>query len=127
MDEWRSRGRRRQRVNDVRSLDMNDRRRSPRTALRSDESIRLERRLRVHLLDISQSGALMTCEAWLPLDARGHLRTELAGQPFTTEVTVKRHHGREGAPAEVTVGAQFGAMDDRSRRHLEEFLRRVKD
>jgi c-di-GMP-binding flagellar brake protein YcgR len=104
-----------------------ERRRSPRIQLQSEEAIRLEQRHRVHLLDISHTGALMTCEARLPIGTRGHVRTELAALPFSADVAVKRHHGKKGSTAEVVLGTQFGSMDDRSRQHLAEFLRRGKD
>ena len=99
----------------------------PRILLGSEEIIRLELRHRVHLLDISHTGALMTCEARLPIGTLGHVRAELAALPFTADVAVKRHHGKKGAAADVVLGTQFGSMDDRSRQHLDEFLRRGKD
>jgi hypothetical protein len=104
-----------------------ERRRSPRTELRSNEVVRLELRHRVHLLEISESGALLGCEARLPVGTRAYIRAELAALPFTAEVVVKRHHKKVGVPQMAGLGAQFGSMDDRSRQHLEEFLRRGKE
>ena len=106
---------------------MKERRRWPRGELKSEEVVRLELRHRVQLLDISRSGALLACDAQLPAGTRGHLRTELAAQPFTAEVSVKRLHPRPSPNGEPSFGTQFDSMDDRSRQHLELFLRRGLD
>jgi hypothetical protein len=103
-----------------------ERRSSPRTLLKSGDVVRLELRHRVQLLDISLSGAALACEAPLPVGTRGHIRTELAARPFIAEVAIMRHLGGTAAK-DVTLGTQFGAMDDRSRQNLEQFLRRGKD
>ena len=103
-----------------------ERRRWPRTVLKSEPLIRLELRDRVHLLDISYTGALLASESRLPVCTRGQVRTELAALPFSADVIVKRHHGKKGA-ADALLGTQFGSMDDRSRQHLDQFLQRVKD
>ena len=105
---------------------LNERRRTPRVELVAHETVRLELRHRVQLLDISQSGALVGCDAPLPVGTRGHVRLGLAALPFTAEVAVKRHHPRT-VRAQIGLGTQFASMDDRSKQHLEQFLRRGKD
>ena len=92
--------------------------------LQMDEVIRLELRHRVQVMDISQSGALVACDTRLPVGTRAQVHWELAGLPFTAEVAVRRHHAKAAASGHLTIGAQFGLVDDRSRRHLNEFLRR---
>jgi c-di-GMP-binding flagellar brake protein YcgR len=104
-----------------------ERRRTPRIDLEADESVRLELRQRVQLLDISQSGALLGCEAGLPVGTRGQLRAGLSAAPFSAEVAVKRHHPRAPAKGQVGLGTQFASMDDRSRQNLDQFLRKGKD
>ena len=104
-----------------------ERRRTPRIDIDVDESLRLELRHRVQLLDISQSGALLGTEADLPVGTRGQLRAGLAAVPFSTEVSVKRHHTRSLPRGQVGMGTQFAAMDDRSRQSLDQFLKRGKD
>lgn len=104
-----------------------ERRRSPRIEITADEVMRLELRHRVQLLDISQSGALIACEAGLPVGTRGHFRAGLAAQPFSAEVAVKRHHVKPAPRGQVGLGAIFGSMDDRSRHHLDLFLQRGRD
>lgn len=94
--------------------------------MRSDEVVRLELRNRVKLLDISQSGAILACEAQLPIGTRGYLRTELASLPFSAEAAVTRHV-KAGPRGEVALGTQFGSSDDRSRQHLDHFLRKGKN
>ena len=102
---------------------MKERRRTPRIDVLSVEVVRLELRRQVRLLDISQSGALLSCEPGLPSGGRGHLRTELASLPFQAEVSVKRHEGRSAPRGEVALGAEFISIDERSRQHLVQFLR----
>ena len=104
-----------------------ERRRSPRIALETEELVRLELRHRVQLLDISQTGALIACEAGLPVGTRGYMRAGLAAQPFSAEVAVKRHHPKAVSRGQVGLGSMFGSMDDRSRKHLDQFLQRARD
>jgi hypothetical protein len=104
-----------------------ERRRTPRIDLDAEEIVRLELRHRVQLLDISQSGALLGCEADLPVGTRGQLRAGLAAAPFSAEVTIKRHHSRSLSKGQAGLGTQFASMDDRSRLCLDQFLRRGKD
>ena len=103
-----------------------ERRRTPRIELREHEVVRLEQRHPVQLLDISQSGTLIACKAGLPVGTRGQFRAGLAAQPFSAEVAVKRHHVKAAPRGEVGLGTQFVSMDDRSRTHLEQFLRSGK-
>jgi c-di-GMP-binding flagellar brake protein YcgR len=107
--------------------DMIERRRTPRAELRATEICRLERRDRVQLLDISQSGALIGCEAGLPIGSRGQFRAGLASIPFSAEVAVKRQQVRPTAKKQLAFGTQFAAMDERSKQSLDHFLRRAKD
>ena len=104
-----------------------ERRRTPRVEMRAEEVVRLELRHRVQLLDISQSGALIGCEAGLPVGTRAQLRAGLGSAPFSAEVAVKRHHVKRAPRGQVGLGTQFASMDERSRDHLEQFLRRGKD
>jgi c-di-GMP-binding flagellar brake protein YcgR len=102
---------------------MIERRRTPRVELLPDETVRVELRHRVQLIDISLSGALVAADAGLPIGTRGHFRAGLAATPFSAEVTVRRHQVRP-APRRVGLGTTFSSMDEQSRRSLEQFLRR---
>ena len=104
-----------------------ERRRTPRVELNADESLRLELRHRVQLLDISQTGALVGCDAPLPVGTRGQLRAGIAAHTFSAEVDVKRHHPRAPVRTQFGIGTAFGSMDDRNRKFLDDFLQRARD
>ena len=106
---------------------MNERRKTPRVELRMEEICRLEQRHRVQLLDISQSGALLAIETPVPVGTTGQFRAGLAAMPFSAEVAIKRQHSRSLARKQVSLGAQFAAMDERSKTTLDQFLKRGKD
>ena len=106
---------------------MIERRKTPRVELRLEEVCRLELRHRVQLLDISQSGALLGADAAVPVGAKGQFRAGLGALPFSAEVAIKRQTGRSPAKKQVSIGAQFAAMDERSRNNLDAFLKRGKD
>jgi len=109
-------------------VNQTERRRSPRTVVHFDEIVRLELRHPVQLLEISQSGILLGCQAEVPVGARAQVRADLAAAlPFSAEVVVKRYHVKTGPRKTAALGTQFGSMDDRSRRHLEQFLLRGKE
>jgi len=103
-----------------------ERRKSHRIEMQPDEGIRIEVRHRVQLLDISMSGALMACAVKLPLGTRGRFHAGLGAAPFSADVVIRRHHARS-AHSQVGLAAIFSSMDQRSREHLEQFLRRGSD
>jgi hypothetical protein len=104
-----------------------ERRKSHRVEMPPDEGIRIEVRHRVQLLDISMSGALMACAVKLPLGTRGRFHAGLGTKPFSADVVIRRHHARPAAQTQVGLAAIFSSMDQRSREHLEQFLRRGSD
>lgn len=102
-----------------------ERRRGPRAEGPSSAECLLEVRTRVRLVDISLTGTLMASEVPLPIGTRAHLRSNVGASSFTPAVQVRRV---ADAPARGTgdrLGAMFTTMDDRSRRSLEEFLRKA--
>lgn len=102
-----------------------ERRQSPRIAIDSGVECRLDLRTRVRMLDISLGGALLAAELELPVGAQAELRTGLGASAFRTDVQVRR---AVGLPAGVTLnglGTMFTTMDERSRRNLEDFLRKA--
>lgn len=104
-----------------------ERRRTPRAPVSTEENINLELRHRARLLDISQTGALIACDASLPVGTRGQFRTGLDGLPFSAEITVRRHHPKPVSGAHVALGAVFASVDERNLRNLERFLERGKN
>jgi len=104
---------------------MVERRQTPRIALDGSIECRLDLRTRVRMLDISLGGALVAAELALPVGAVAQLRTGLGASGFYSDVQIRR-----GLPLPVGMpvnglGAMFTTMDERSRRSLEEFLRKA--
>ena len=104
-----------------------ERRRTPRVELNADETLRLELRHRVQLLDISQTGALVGCDAAVPVGTRGQIRAGIAAHTFCAEVDVRRHHPKAPVRTQFGMGTAFGNMDDRNRKFLDDFLTRTRD
>ena len=105
-----------------------ERRRHVRVTVPPGEGVHVEVRHRVRLLDISLSGALIACEASVPLGSIGKVRTALSAAPFTAEVQVRREQPATGSrPASPALGTMFLSMDEISRRSLEQFLRRASE
>jgi hypothetical protein len=91
--------------------------------LPEQEQVLLQLRMRVRLLDISVSGALVSADVPLPVGAPGQLRFAIAGSSYAPTVQIRRR-----VPAgerDVRVGTVFTGMDEMSRRRLEDFLRKA--
>src|SRR4051794_29575534 len=103
-----------------------ERRQGPRVQLEEGFECRLELRTRVRLLDISLTGALLGTDVTLPVGTRAHLRSAIAATAFAPDVQVRRFADVASRnAAAVGLGAVFTAMDERSQRSLEEFLRKA--
>jgi hypothetical protein len=102
-----------------------ERRQGHRVQLDEGVECRLELRTRVRLLDISVSGALIGADVRLPVGTRAHLRSAITAVAFSPDVQVQRHADSTARNAAIGLGAVFTAMDDRSRKSLEEFLRKA--
>jgi hypothetical protein len=103
---------------------VNERRRSARAVPAMDVECCLELSTRVKLVDISLSGVLLDAELPLPVGTLAGLRSTLGPGSFRADVKVARIAGSP-APASKGLGAVFTVMDERSRRSLEEFLRKA--
>jgi hypothetical protein len=113
-------------MSDVIRPDGSERRQTARVSLGDGIECRLELRERVRLIDISLSGAMLSADLALPIGTRAELRSGLAARPFAADVQVRRAttpspRSRNG------LGAVFTGMDERSRRSLEEFLRKASE
>jgi c-di-GMP-binding flagellar brake protein YcgR len=105
-----------------------ERRRHVRVTLPVGEAVQIEVRHRVRLLDISQSGALLVCDASLPVGSLGKVRAALSAAPFTADVEVRRQQPAAGSrQTQAALGTMFLTMDEISRRSLEQFLRRASE
>jgi hypothetical protein len=85
---------------------------------------RFEMRAKVRLLDISASGALLSTDTTLPVEAAGQLNAILASARFSPTLKVQRM-----TPLPRNEGAELGAvfldMDEESRRSLEAFPKKA--
>jgi hypothetical protein len=113
-------------MSDAMGTGATERRHGARVSLGDGIECRLELRTRVRLIDISLSGAMLSGEINLPIGTRAQLRSGLAERPFASEMQVRRSTA-PSARSENGLGAVFTAMDDRSRRSLEEFLRKASE
>lgn len=101
------------------------RRRDQRIIVPASEAIALRVSTRVRVVDVSEAGALLACGLAVGVGTRGALSTTFGSVPFAGDLVVRRQQPDPLAGRSVmAVGATFLSMDDRSRRGLEEFLRR---
>jgi hypothetical protein len=104
-----------------------ERRQSQRVALGGDVECRLDLRTRVRLVDISLSGALLAAELAVPAGASAQLRSALGPNSFRSDVQVRRSLALATGVPMNGVAAVFTTMDERSRKTLEEFLRKASE
>src|SRR3954462_9858026 len=102
-----------------------ERRHSQRVALTSDHECRLDLRTRVRMLDLSLSGTFLAAELGLPAGASARLRSSLGPNAFRREGQNRRRTGLGVGLPMNGVAAMFTTMDERSRRILEDFLRKA--
>jgi|KBSMisStandDraft_5_1062788.scaffolds.fasta_scaffold05336_3 hypothetical protein len=81
----------------------------------------------VELLDISTSGAMLSTEAVLQVGQRAQIRTLLAREPFAAWVEVLRVDigTAGGSVMRHRLGVTFTAMDEKSRKLLQRFVKDV--
>jgi hypothetical protein len=102
-----------------------ERRQTARVDLGGRVECRLDFRTRVRLIDISLSGGLLAVEQPLPVGTPAHLQSGLGAGAFNAGVQVRRSVGLPAALPLKALGAVFTGMDERSRRTLEDFLRKA--
>ena len=81
----------------------------------------------VELLDISTSGAMLSTEAILQVGQRAQIRTLLSREPFAAWVEVLRVDigTASGSVMRHRLGVTFTAMDEKSRKLLQRFVKDV--
>jgi len=96
-----------------------ERRRFPRLSVDANHEMRTSRHVRVRLLDVSASGALLETGDRLAVGTKGRLRLVLGGATFESAVEVTRQgpsaDGRARVAAVAMVAApsiQQGVLDD---------------
>ena len=100
-----------------------ERRRTPRVPVATPQELRLGRRVRVRLVDISASGVLLWSDDPLPVGSEGRLNVLLGGMPFEAQAQVKRQ-----APAADSTGCLLGTALTTAppqQRTLQGFLQRA--
>ena len=102
-----------------------ERRRGPRADVQDQTECRFEMHLRVKLLDVSATGALLASDAVLPVASTGQLKAVLASGNFSSNLQVQRT-GSSSRAESTLLGTVFQGMDHESRKSLEAFLRKAK-
>ena len=99
---------------------MQDRRRSRRYAMESGDLAVLPSTVAVQVLDISVGGALLQSSRPVKVGARGCLRLNVGGTPFTADVEVRRLSA--GSPdTSYRIGAIFVTISPENRHIIERF------
>jgi hypothetical protein len=103
--------------------EFQERRRAPRVAIDGRYELRLGRRIRVRVIDISATGALLAADERLPVGTRGRLQVSLGASQFEGLVEIKREQpGQVGQG--YLIGSTLSASQARHQDALEQFLRR---
>ncbi|MCA1560674.1 MAG: hypothetical protein LC804_10560 [Acidobacteria bacterium] len=103
-----------------------ERRSAPRVVLQFEEAVGIELRHRARFMDISLNGALLACDVKLPAGTHAKLRAGFAS-PCVADIVIRRHDDRPQQHGTFGLGAVLVSMDDRSRRSLEQFLRKASE
>jgi hypothetical protein len=98
-----------------------ERRRGPRVETSAGPELRLDKRVRVRLVDISAGGALLACDERVPPGTVGRLRVALGSEPFEASVEIMREEPRAES---VLLGAAIISAGRGSQDALDQFLRR---
>ena len=101
-----------------------ERRRFPRVAIDGRQQLATGHRVRVRLMDISSSGALIASDERLPVGTRGRLHLFLGSAPFETVVEVKREERAADGRGWVA-GVSMVALGRPQKDTLEDFLLRA--
>ena len=101
-----------------------ERRRFPRVPIDGRQELVTGHRVRVRLMDISATGALIACDERLPVGSRGRLHLVLGAAPFDAVVEVKRE-ARGAAGKGWTAGVSMVSPERPQQVTLEDFLLRA--
>ena len=99
-----------------------ERRRGPRVETSEGPELRLDKRVRVRLIDVSAGGALLACDERVPTGTVGRLRVALGSEPFEASVEIRREEPRSEPP--VLLGTVILDISRGSQDALDQFLRR---
>jgi len=106
------------------AAEFQERRRTPRVAAAGNQALTLGRRIRVRVLDVSASGALLASEEPLPVGLTGRLQLSLGGVRFEGDVQIVRDQPT-GAPRGQLLGSSVTPSGPHHQEALDAFLRRA--
>ena len=104
--------------------EFQERRRTPRIAAGGAQTFRFARRVRIRVVDVSATGALLASEEPLPVGLTGRLQLSLGGVRFEGEVQIVRDQ-RAGAAGGHLLGSSVTPSAPRHQEALDVFLRRA--
>jgi hypothetical protein len=102
-----------------------ERRREPRVPMPPDQRIGLPLSVTVRLVDISNSGVLLSSAQKVAVGQRARLQTKLGQDPFSVDVEVRRVTELGAAPGDrgrFKIGAVFTGVDEVANRSMQRFL-----
>ena len=105
--------------------EFQERRRTPRVAIDGRHELRLGRRLRVRIVDISGTGMLLATEDRLPVGSTARRQIALGGAQFEGQLVVKREHPAQDGSKSQLCGAVVTPAQPRHQDALDQFLRRA--
>lgn len=102
-----------------------ERRRFPRVPIvREAPAVELPVSATVQLVDISQTGVLLSSSQSLGVGRRARLRTRVGSDPLAVQVEVRRvAPASRTTPGSWRLGAEFVGMDEESQRKIDRFLK----
>ena len=104
--------------------EFQERRRTPRVATGGRYEFRLGRRIRIRVVDISGTGALLAADERLPVGTRGRIQVSLGCAQFEGQVEVRREQTATAGQSHL-VGLTLSPSQPRHQDALEQFLRRA--
>ncbi len=102
-----------------------ERRRQPRVTMPTEQQVGLPLSVTVRLVDISNSGVLLSSTQKMAVGQRARLQTTLGQDPFNASVEVRRvtEMGPDaGGRGRYKIGAVFMGMDEATNRSMQRFL-----
>ena len=100
-----------------------ERRRTPRVPVANPQDLRLGRRVRMRVVDISAGGVLLWTDDPVPVGTTGRLNMLLDGVPFEAQAAIMRECQTPAGPGRL-LGAALDATPPHQRT-LEGFLKRA--
>jgi hypothetical protein len=104
--------------------EFQERRRTPRAAVRRAQVFKLGQRVRVRVVDISANGVLLASDERIPVGSTGRLEVSLGGSQFEAQMQIKREDRGDGGQGHL-FGSAVAPSQPRYRDVLDQFLKRA--